>query len=594
MGHQNAKAEKRACDKSQRGSGAGMRLSGRFTVLVSVLVAVAVAFYLAWTFQVQHEAAERKALGEARVLDSEMAAIWDYVNDNQDRINYNSDGTYDFKGVYCTIAGKDIAKRFMLSAEYGIRFVRENPRSAPDEPDAFERLALEAFAAGQTEFYGVDSHAESGRTFRYVSALEVDRNCLSCHGGPAGELDETGFIKEGMDVGDLAGAVSITIPLDVYEEEIVQGLVRDVVFFAALLVIVLLVVRFAMRRWVTVPLETMEHAVSSLEAGTLSIDTHAIGGRGEIAHLAAAFANMAAQLQDAYSDLEGKVEDRTVELARANETLQRQQEQLARVNEALVQANAQLREESDFKSDFLAVMSHELRAPLTAILAELDLWERESAGLQPEDVAMMRDVKGNCTALLAMVENTVDTAKLEAGKMQLCIDEVDVVDVLNEVDAVMRPLAAKKHIDMDVRVAADAPIIKGDWEALRKVFTNLVSNALKFTPDGGAVSVHASACLEGRAVLVEVKDSGCGIASGDQERVFDRFVQADSSMSREHGGSGLGLSLVKSLVSMMDGTVTLRSAQGEGSVFSVVLPAFPFDGDDSDERMAGTDDAGRE
>ena len=227
----------------------------KFTILVTIVIVIAVSIYLAWSLHIQRATTQDKTLAEARTLSLQMTAAWDYINDSQALINYNSDGKYDFKGIYCSIAGKDIAQRFTKQSQgYVIRYARENPRSATDEPDEFEKKALALFATGeQHEHYGVEEY-NGKMVFRYTSVIEIRNNCLSCHGGPAGEKDVTGFIKEGMKIGDIAGVSSIIIPLDLYEKEAKARVTQTIGFFLALLLIVIAVIRLALSRWVTEPL----------------------------------------------------------------------------------------------------------------------------------------------------------------------------------------------------------------------------------------------------------------------------------------------------------------------------------------------------
>lgn len=153
------------------------------------------------------------------------------------------------------MAGKDIAQRFSKHSEgYLIRYARENPRSANDEPDEFEKKALALFSTGETrEYYGVEEY-NGKMVFRYTSVIKIRSNCLSCHGEPAGGKDEIGYIKEGMEIGDIAGLSSIIIPMDLYEKEAKTRMTQTIGFFLALLIIVIAVIRFALQKWVTEPL----------------------------------------------------------------------------------------------------------------------------------------------------------------------------------------------------------------------------------------------------------------------------------------------------------------------------------------------------
>lgn len=469
-----------------------MRLAIRLVVLVSAVVIVAAGLYLAWSQAAQEEAVNSKVLAEARTLNTEMQAVWDYIDAAQGSINYNSDGSYDFKGIYCSVAGKGIAKRFTRESDgYVIRYVRENPRSGTDEPDAFEAEALARFAEGAaTEHYGMETF-EGQPVFRYLSALTIKRNCLACHGEPAGEPDETGFLREGMAQGDLAGAVSIVIPIDAYEKEAQESLVGSVGFFLLLAAAIAIILCIALKLWVAKPLE---------------------------------------------------------------------------------QANAQLQDENEEKSNFLAIMSHELRTPLTSIIAFTDIWEKNAGVKGANEEKLVREIKQNSVALLGMVNNTIDVARLEAGSFEIQYDDVDLIDVMNAVFSVAEPLAIKQGISLTKSIDPSIPVMRSDWEALRKIVLNLTSNALKFTESGGSVDVKASYDSGAGVVSVVVSDTGSGIAKEDFARIFNRFAQASTSSSSVQGGSGLGLFLVKSLVEKLDGTISVESEVGAGSTFTVVVP----------------------
>lgn len=467
-------------------------LSVRVALVVATVVFVSAAAYLAWSQHDRAKTIENSVLAEARTLNTEMQAAWDYIDGQQDSINYNADGKFDFKGVYCSVAGKGIAKRFTRQSEgYVIRYVRENPRSGTDVPDSFEAEALRRFASGEATEYHEMTTFEGIPAFRYASMLTIKRNCLECHGEPAGEHDITGFIKEGMRMGDVAGAVSMVIPVDAYEREASADMVRSLVFFLLLAIAIALAISLALRRWVASPLE---------------------------------------------------------------------------------RANEQLQSENEEKSNFLAIMSHELRTPLASIIAFADIWEKSVREKDLDEIRLVKEIKENGVTLLNMVNNTIDVARLEAGKFEVQYDDVDLVDVVNAVFSVAEPLAMKQGIVLTKAVDPKIPIIWSDWEALRKVVLNLVSNALKYTDEGGSVHVGALMGVRADVVVLTVSDTGVGIAPEDFGRIFSRFAQAGAAGSPSEGGSGLGLFLVKGLVEKLGGTVSVKSVVGEGSTFTVTLP----------------------
>jgi signal transduction histidine kinase len=555
-----------------------MSLNTRFSILVALIILLSIGAYFAWNSARERQAIEDRVLAEARVLRIEMNAIWDYVNENQDRINYNSDGLYDFKGVYCTVAGKNIAQRFMRETDYIIRFVRESPRSSTDMPDAFESSALRRFASDEVSEYYEMGLYEGKPVFRYVSALKIKGSCLTCHGGTAGDKDETEFLKEGMRLGDLGGAVSVVVPLGSYEKTVREDTIANIIFFALLIVIIVSIIQVALRHWITGPLQKLGVATNAVGRGDFSIDLDDIHTKGEIKTLSDDLLRMANQLKEVYATLEEKVERRTLSLEQANHDLDEQRRQIEQVNASLEIANTKLREEGDFKANILAIMSHELRTPLTAILAVVDVREKSLTNEQPEDRKLINDVKSNCTSLLAMIENTIDMARLDAGKFTITYADVDLVDVINTVENLVRPLAARKGIELTSEVDTSIPIIKGDWEVFRKILMNLVGNALKFTGKRGQVHISVrpnsdDSRTDGKTCLeIKVSDDGIGISEKDQKTIFSRFMQSDSSISREYQGSGLGLSLVNELVELLGGHTALKSEAGKGSEFSVILP----------------------
>lgn len=259
-----------------------IRWARRLTFILALCLTGAAVAYTAWSYTFQMRSMNERALTEARTLCVEVMASWDYVDAVQHRINYNSDGTYDFKGVYCSVAGKNIANRFTALADgYRIRFVRDDPRTPTDEPDEVESQALASFGDGQAQEYYEVCQGQDGSgnalELRYVAPLEVTGGCLTCHGEPAGTRDEVGFVREGMALGDLAGAVSIAIPLDSYTRDAMGAVVQTVLFFLLLVTAVTLLIRWLLKRWALEPLAAQNaqlQAVSQAKGELVSVISH--------------------------------------------------------------------------------------------------------------------------------------------------------------------------------------------------------------------------------------------------------------------------------------------------------------------------------
>ena len=261
-------------------------------------------------------------------------------------------------------------------------------------------------------------------------------------------------------------------------------------------------------------------------------------------------------------ELETRVQERTRELEKARQDLEAS-------NEELIVATREAQEASRLKDEFLSVMSHELRTPLNAILGYQGILEL-MGGLQGEDLEMVQRTQTNARRLLNLINDVLDISRIEAGRLELVPEELTVTTLVNDICAQMEVLAAEKRLAFNVAIDdAVPPTVYMDEDALSKILVNLLGNAFKFTQEG-AVGLNVGA-NDGHLVIA-VSDTGPGIPVYKQEIIFERFRQADSSSTREHGGSGLGLSIVQQLCQVMGGQVTVNSDVGRGSIFTVTLP----------------------
>ena len=538
----------------------------KITILLVIVLIVSVIVHIEWSKYSQIEQAEWEILQTARIIDQEMEAVWDFIEINQQYIDTDVD-EYDFNDYYCALGGKAVAELFMKNNDFDVRFVSSSPRYSGAYPDEFEKTALAQFKGlkESDEYYELAIY-EGRDVFRYASPLYIKESCLSCHGGTKGELDVTGHPKEGLKIGDVAGAISIIMPIDPYLRNIESNISRESLFFLAVSIATIAVVYFAISRLVMRPLQKMEKAVECMTLGDLDVDFTDTRSSGEILELQRKFKLMATQLKILYDSLEDEVEDRTRQLVEANRILDEQ-----RVS--LKQANEMLQTESQYKSDFLATMSHELRTPLTSILAFTDIWARSNANLSAKDLDAIREVQENGKLLLNMVNNILEAARIEAGKMELNYETVDMVDLISTVEGIIQPLAERRGILFTTSVDPSVPLIHADWEKLRSIVENLASNAIKFTQQGGTISI-AVTCDPDREgwIAISVSDTGVGINEEDIPRVFERFSQLDKSVHRNYGGSGIGLAVVKDLTEAHHGVVEVTSTPKTGSTFTVRIP----------------------
>ncbi len=243
-----------------------------------------------------------------------------------------------------------------------------------------------------------------------------------------------------------------------------------------------------------------------------------------------------------------------------------------RQRRALAEANVQTEAASLHKSAFLASMSHELRTPLNSINGFSDVLLDGMAGpLSDKQREYLSDIRGSGAQLLTLINDVLDLSKVEAGKMEIQLTTFDLHDAIERVRRAVTPLADQKHQTLTVTVDPHAGTIHLDEVRLRQVLLNLLSNAVKYTPDGG--SIATSVARRDGTIEIAVRDSGIGIAPGDQARVFDDFARVETGYARAQQGTGLGLALARRLVRLMGGDIGLVSAPGQGSTFTISVPA---------------------
>jgi signal transduction histidine kinase len=259
------------------------------------------------------------------------------------------------------------------------------------------------------------------------------------------------------------------------------------------------------------------------------------------------------------------------ELEEKREQLERVNRQLGESNRELNEANAKLRELSAMKEEFLALTTHDLRSPLAVISGVINFFTSGRLGdLTSEQKNMVSMMERNTQNLIELVNDLLDASKLESGTMRLEPAPVDLRGLVEELHEQMLPLAAEKEIALETELPAELPQLHADRAKLRRVLVNLISNALKFTPKGGRITVGAA--REGAFVRVSVADTGVGISDEDQRDIFDKYAQARSRATRSEKGTGLGLYITRQLVELHGGKIGVKSEVGKGSTFSFTIP----------------------
>ena len=586
-------------------------LRSKMAIIVAVIIVVLMGADALWNINLQRQQAENEAREKAEVLASEMRAVWDFIDMNQDVINRADDGSFRTKTLVCVVAAKSVSTLFTQNTDYEIRFTGENPRQKANAPDDFEQQAIDAFKADLSlkSYSGVQVDEETGQqVFRYIEPFYVTEACLECHGDPVGEIDQYGYPKEGKQVGEVGGAMSITEPMNIYEEGIAASVTQQALMVLIMVLAAGLGIFFAADRLLLRPIEGLSRAAHDIESGNFNykLDTSLRhGGEDELSQLTRDFDSMAHHLESLCTDLNAEVEKQTSEARVLNEMLMYQQRELKN-------AVDKLHEESAYKSEFFAIVSHELRTPLTSILAFARLLlENEDLDAKTRD--SVADIEANGTLLLNLVNNILTISKAEANRNELLVEPVDFVDLVGFIHKTLDPIAANKDISLSAKADADVPISMADWEKLRRVVENLADNAIKYTHRGGRVTIHVAFLPANRCstavseeisdvpshdwevplptesaphgtIVVTVADDGVGIDEQDLEEIFDLYKQADQSSNRRYRGTGLGLAVVKELTELHGGCATVESKRKVGSTFCVRIPYVPVpDEEDFDE-----------
>ncbi len=422
--------------------------------------------------------------------------------------------------------------------KYQFTFLRGNPE------DSYERDLYNELL--QTEGKTEDTRLRpSDQVLLYYAPIRVSQSCLSCHQAIATAKGRGPLVE-----GDILDVVRISMPTKSIEEGVNWN--RAILCATALVTALLIMAgSWIIVRYIIVkPVKHLKEVSDAISAGELNV-------RSEI------------QTGDEFEDLSHAFNRMLRNLVSMQDQWRKVNADLDRKVDELAQANMALYESNRLKSDFLATMSHELRTPLNSILGFSDVL-LSSDTLTDKQKRWVSNIQSSGQKLLNLINDILDLAKIEAGKMQVRLDDFSLHDVCEGLVNMFRPMAEKKNIDLRSQLDPAIPALRQDLTKLQQILQNLLSNAIKFTPEGGRVLLRAEA--DPRFVTLTVSDTGVGIAREEQELVFQKFRQSGNPLTREHAGTGLGLSIVRELCRLLGGEILLQSELGRGSTFTVRLP----------------------
>ena len=487
--------------------------------------------------------------------------------------------------------------RTLQSQPYGWRLLE--PEAAPEERTAYTQLdaaVLDYFLSRPPPSVDDPSPAAGGpprsgqeyREFRtadnseyhYYQPVRARQSCLICHeykgltaqqATVAADTD-----RQKLAEGDLMAVVKVVMPDSSTQKAINWN--RAILLATAIMTVFLaMLAAYAIVRYVIVkPLDHLREVSDEVRRGNVQARAE-IHTADEFEELGVAFNRMLRGLVDSQE-----------ELRKANDTLDEKVDELARANMHLYDMNR-------LKSDFLATMSHELRTPLNSIIGFSDVLGSIQS-LDDKQKRYVSNIRTSGRMLLDMINDILDLAKIEAGKMDVRPSSFRLESVVSAQCDMVRPLAERKRIELTYDIGAGLDAVVQDQPKVQQILANLLSNAVKFTPEGGRINIRAAldtaASVEEPRIRLEVIDTGVGIAEEDQQTIFEKFRQGrtfqvgDDAMTREYSGTGLGLSIVRELCRLLGGDIDLESQLGRGSTFIVYLPLNHPRADDVDAEAA--------
>ncbi len=390
--------------------------------------------------------------------------------------------------------------------------------------------------------------------YQYYEPVYAQSGCIDCHNQPIMPV-----YWPHLEIGDLLAVVRIeTDAAEIKKAQ--QTNIAWLIVAAIATVFLSMMALYAIVRYIIVkPLRHLRDVSDAVRGG--DIDQRAVIHTGdEFEELGAAFNRMLRQLlrqQDELREVNTELDEKIDEMA---------------------EANMRLFEMNQVKSDFLATVSHELRTPLNSIIGFSDLLVSLDK-LEEKEKRYANNIQRSGRQLLEMINDILDLAKIESGKMEIRPSEFSIGSIVANQCDMARPLSERKHLELDCQVEPALPLMRQDSSKVEQIINNLLSNAIKFTPDGGRITVSVKRDRRGELRL-SVADTGVGISDSEQTVIFEKFRQGSNvlaggtAMTREYSGTGLGLSIVRELCRLLGGEITVESELGKGSEFTVVLPWY--------------------
>jgi signal transduction histidine kinase len=523
-------------------------LQWKFFLCIVLIIIPILGIIFTWAGIQSGKQANDQVVNQARILSRQIILTRQWITDcGGVFVNRQSQGAKDVmylfddtlqttRGSYQRFTPSMVTRKlsqYSTSQDlYRFRLAGLNPLNPENEPDGFEREALNLFRTkGVKETFRLE-HSNGQQYFQYMVPLYMEQKCLKCHNRLEDSLNSIG------------GGLSVFLPIDEMLSTTRKNYLKLAVAGTALIFITILSLFFLTRRFVIKPLKKLEDITDEISKGNLDARINIETG-DELEKLGQRFNSMAQSLSKGRGHMEEKIVQATKELSDANRELQTLDK---------------------LKSDFLANMSHELRTPLTVVRGGIDYLNRT---IKKEDNRnYLEIIDKNLARLIHLVSDLFDFTKIEARTIEWSFDQVNLSVLIEEVNEIISPLSIDKNVSIHYENPGDV-LVELDLERIEQVLVNLIENAIKFSDPGTEIQIRVE---EGPSyVTVSVKDRGVGISEENLKTIFDKFSTVPSAGVNKPEGTGLGLAICKAIVEGHDGKIWAESVKGESSTFYFTL-----------------------
>ena len=527
-----------------------IKLATKLLCFIAPIMIVVMGAVFTWIIKKEESFIRGEITKKAEALTKQLEIIRDFIADKQDLINTDLEtGNVTFKGLNPARVGAAISKEFTESTNFVMKQTSLEYRNPENAPDEFEVRMLKQFKTTRDRepTWGEDVDKEGNKTIRYILPLYINEECLPCHGKPAyeGELDITGYEKEGYEIGELRGAISIAAPASHLDAVIKTNSVILLIIGVVTTISVIFLTYLLIRKFIRVPLSHTVAATKAITEGDLTrrVDIRSGDEFGELA--------------ESFNTMAQSIEEKTRELEETTHNLE--------------MANEELRGLDKVKDNIIRDVSHELKSPLAQLRLALELWsEGIKDGKKDKDKEELFDgiIKDNIKRLNNTIESILELTSLEFGREDYDKESLQLRDLVIRVIKSSTLLAREKGLTIKSVLPEKLPNVTVDKQGITRVVTNLVDNAIKYTDKG---EILVSLQQKDSGLEFSVKDSGIGINIPQEHhhKLFDRFYQENVATP----GTGIGLSICKTILEAHGGKIWVESeGKDKGSTFRFTLP----------------------